>query len=70
MTKQEAREVLEKYIDSKAVDYMTEGYVCFKLPIKDEHVYSKTSFDVQQTINESWTFLGLIKFIYDLEDKH
>ena len=69
MTKDEARKMLEEYIDAKAVDYMSQGYVCFKLPINDEHIYTKVSFDKEETVCESWTFVGLLKFIYDLEDK-
>jgi acid stress-induced BolA-like protein IbaG/YrbA len=68
MTKEEAREILENWISEKTQDHSGE-HRNMTLPIVDEIVYNKTSFDVQQTIREQWSFKGLIKFIYDLEDK-
>jgi phage baseplate assembly protein gpV len=69
MTKEEAREILENWISEQTQDHLGE-HRDMRLPIVDEQVYNKMSFDVAQTICEQWSFKGLIKFIYDLEDKH
>jgi hypothetical protein len=69
MTKEKAREILENWISEKTQDHLGEHRNLI-LPIIDEQVYNKMSFDVEQTICEQWSFKGLIKFIYDFEDKH
>lgn len=69
MTKEEARNILQDWISEKTQDHLGEHRDMI-LPIVDEQVYNKMSFDVAQTIREQWSFKGLIKLIYDLEDKH
>ena len=68
MTKEKAKEILENWISERTTDSLGE-HKDIRLPIFDELVYSKMSFDVAEKINEQWTFRGLIKLIYDLEDK-
>ncbi len=67
MTKEKAREILENWISKKTLNCLGE-HIDMKLPIVDEQVYNKISFDEKQTICEQWSFLGLIKFIYDLNE--
>ena len=69
MTKEKAREILEEWISKNTQDHLGE-HKDIRLPIIDEIIYNKMSFDVEETICEQWSFKGLIKFIYDLEDKH
>ena len=69
MTKEEARNILGDWISEKTKDHLGE-HRNMRLPIVDEQIYNKISFDVKQTIYEQWSFKGLIKLIYDLEDKH
>ena len=58
MTKEDARTLLRNYLKEKLQD----GY---ELPIYDEVVTMEYS---NQEIS-TWTFRGLLQFIYELEDK-
>ena len=59
MTKDYARDILWNYLKYKIQDKK-------ELPIWDESV--TTTYE--NNILATWTFRGLVKFIYDLEDKH
>jgi hypothetical protein len=58
MTKEDARTLLRNYLKEKIEDYN-------ELPIYDEVVTMEYS---NQEIC-TWTFRGLLQFIYELEDK-
>lgn len=64
MTKDGARIVLERWITRK-VTFNTVPQM--KLPIVDEVIYSERSFDDNNLIVQDWTFVGLIKILYDLK---
>ena len=61
MTKQEARDILQEYIDSNAG-------MGIKLPIFDENIYNIDKLESDKVF-ESWSFRGLLKIAYDLKDK-
>jgi hypothetical protein len=58
MTKEDARTLLRNYFKEKIEDYN-------ELPIYDEVVTMEYS---NQEIS-TWTFRGLLKYVYELEDK-
>ena len=69
MTKDEARGILEEFYTNqvcKQIDLGESPWI--NLPIKDEVVYSKMSFDKAHTINEQYTFKGLLCIAYGLHE--
>jgi hypothetical protein len=58
MTKEDARKLLRNYLKEKIEDYN-------ELPIYDEVVTMEYS---NQEIS-TWTFRGLLQYVYELEDK-
>jgi hypothetical protein len=60
MTPDLARKLLEDWINAHQIEV--------RLPIVDEVVYQKTSFDAQETIMQQYTFKALIKIAYNLKD--
>jgi hypothetical protein len=58
MTKEDARTLLRNYLKEKIEDYN-------ELPIYDEVVTMEYS---NQEIS-TWTFRGLLQYVYELEDK-
>jgi hypothetical protein len=60
MKQKEAIKLLEEWINEHQVEV--------KLPIVDEVVYQKISFDVKETIIKQYTFKALIKIAYNLKD--
>lgn len=71
MTKEEAIEILEEYFNSQADFQLRRGLlVNITIPKVDENI-SKTIYDDGLNhVFEQWSFKGLVKLIYDLEDKH
>lgn len=68
MTKEEARKHLTDYIERTRAFYQET----VQLPIYDQVVHSKIDlvFDTDGDVKlEQWTFRGLLKIAYDLEDK-
>jgi hypothetical protein len=70
MTKEEARKKLEDYFNGKINQSL---YLNCKpqitLPVTDETVQKVSYNDDLTVIFEQWSFKGLIKIAYDLEDK-
>lgn len=66
MERQEAREMLELWIDRK-----TENELPMDLPVYDEVVMTTPEYDDQGNLKSvsQWSFRGLIKLAYGLEDK-
>ena len=69
MTKKEAREVLEIHLCERMLGSIKGRQITFKLPIVDADLNSPMYINEGELVIEKWTFLGLIKYIYDLEDK-
>lgn len=65
MTKKEAREILGRWVETKTKNDLGER-VDMEFPVKDEIVFSV--IDPNKGY-ECWTFIGLIKLAYDLEEK-
>lgn len=63
MTKENARAILEEWISNKTADRFGE-HKDITLPVVDEIVYTTT---FESEINQ-WTFVGLLKLIYNLEN--
>lgn len=61
MDKDRAIQILEDWISERTQDDLGE-HRDMRLPIIDKMIYHETDF-------EHWTFKGLIKIAYDLEDK-
>lgn len=67
MTKKEAREMLEKFYTQKISTQIDAGLnPKLTLPIKDEIVSNRINSKNGRTVTEVWTFIGLMKLIYDL----
>lgn len=70
MTKEKARDILEKWIEHKtSLNISMSGIHSYvpriMLPIVDERLSS----EFKGNTLEEWSFRGLIKIAYDLEDK-
>jgi hypothetical protein len=57
MTKEQAKDLIKEYLSKN------------DFPIIDAVVYNRISFNIPQSINESYTFKGLLCIAYDLQEK-
>jgi hypothetical protein len=66
MTKTEARRILETWIDQETRNIFGERRQII-LPHEDKVIMSQISFDEEEgPICKEWTFIGLLKIVYDL----